>query len=78
MPIGFVFISTDMKKEEEVYNELKKVPEVTEAHRVFGEYDIIAKLNADDMNSLGKVVIDKIRAIPGIYNTTTSGSFKLR
>jgi len=58
-------------KEEEVYNELAKVPEIVEIHPLFGEYDIIAKIEAEDFDSIGSIVIKKIRSIAGVIDTKT-------
>ncbi|MBU4255998.1 MAG: Lrp/AsnC ligand binding domain-containing protein, partial [Candidatus Thermoplasmatota archaeon] len=48
MAIGFVLISTAPAKEHDVYNELLKVSEIVELHPLFGEYDLIAKIDAED------------------------------
>lgn len=37
---------------------------------LFGEYDLIAKIKAEDYEKLGKIV-SKIRSIEGIINTKT-------
>ena len=76
MAIGFVLISTAPAKEHEVYNELLKVKEIVELHPLFGEYDLIAKIEADDFNVLGQVVVDKIRSIPGVIDTKTLTGIK--
>ena len=46
MPVGFVLISTAPAKEHQVYNELLKIKEIVELHPLFGEYDLIAKVDA--------------------------------
>ena len=71
MAIGFVLISTAPAKEHEVYNELLKVKEIVELHPLFGEYDLIAKVEAADYNTIGEVVVSKIRAVPGVKTTKT-------
>jgi DNA-binding Lrp family transcriptional regulator len=76
MAIGFVLISTAPAKEHEVYNELLKVREIVELHPLFGEYDLIAKVEAPDFNLLGQIVVDKIRAIPGVIDTKTLTGIK--
>src|SRR6266566_803164 len=63
-------------KEHEVYNELLKVKEIVELHPLFGEYDLIAKIEAEDFNVLGQVVVDKIRSIPGVIDTKTLTGIK--
>lgn len=69
--MGFVLISTAPAKEHEVYNELLKVKEVVELYPLFGEYDLIAKIEASDFNLLGQVVVDKVRSQPGVIDTKT-------
>ena len=71
MAVGFVLISTAPAKEHEVYNELLKVKEVVELYPLFGEYDLIAKIEASDFNLLGQVVVDKVRSQPGVIDTKT-------
>jgi len=76
MAVGFVLISTAPAKEHEVYNELLKVREVVELHPLFGEFDLIAKIEADDFNLLGQVVVDRIRSIIGVIDTKTLTGIK--
>ena len=66
MAIGFVLISAAPAHEHEVYNKLSRVPEIIELHPLFGEYDLIAKIDAEDFDKLGNIVINKIRSIEGV------------
>ncbi|MCD6467767.1 MAG: Lrp/AsnC ligand binding domain-containing protein [Thermoplasmata archaeon] len=70
-PIGFALISVSPMHEERVFKAVSDIPEVVEVYPLFGEYDIIAKLQADDFDSIGSVVIKKIRAIAGVLDTKT-------
>ena len=71
MKIGFVLIHVSPLHESEVYNIVSKIPEVSEIHSLFGEYDLIAKIEADDFESLGDIVVNKIRTIEGVIDTKT-------
>jgi DNA-binding Lrp family transcriptional regulator len=71
MAIGFVLISTIPSKEHDVFAALSGVKEIVEIHPLFGEYDIIAKIEAEDFNKLGQIVVDKIRTVPGVIDTKT-------
>ena len=71
MAIGFVLISAAPAHEHEVYNKLSKVPEIIELHSLFGEYDLIAKIEAEDFENIGNIVVNKIRTIDGIIDTKT-------
>ena len=71
MAIGFVLIQDTPAHEHYVYNKLLKVPEIIELHPLFDEYDLIAKIDAEDFKKLGDIVIDKIRSIKGVIDTKT-------
>lgn len=71
MAVGFVLIGTEPKKEREVYDKLLKIEEVVELYPLFGEYDLIAKVEAEDYNTIGEVVVAKIRSIEGVRTTKT-------
>jgi len=46
-------------------------------HPLFGEYDIIAKISAEDFQQLGEIIVDTLRTIPGVLETKTFTSVKL-
>ncbi len=52
MAIGFVLINVAPAHEHEVYNKLSKIPQIVELHPLFGEYDLIAKIDANDFEEL--------------------------
>ena len=71
MAIGFVLIKAAPAYEHEVYNKLSKVKEINELHPLFGEYDLIAKIKAENFEKLGQIIIKKIRSIEGVIDTKT-------
>ncbi len=71
MALGYVFIIAAPAHEHEVYNKLSKIPEIIELLPLFGEYDLIAKIEAEDFEKLGEVVVNKIRSIEGVIDTKT-------
>ena len=77
MAIGFVLIRAEPTHEHEVYNQLATVPEIVELHLLFGEYDIIAKIEVEDFEKLGSTVVKKIRSIEGVRDTKTLTGVKL-
>ena len=78
MVIGFILIHVSPLHEYEVFNKLSKLPEVIELHPLFGEYDLIAKIEAEDYESIGEIIIHKIKTIEGITDTKTLTGIKLR
>ena len=77
MVIGFVLMHVSPLREYEVFNKLLKLHEVIELHPLFGEYDLIAKIQAEDYESIGEIIIQKIKTISGIIDTTTLTGIKL-
>jgi DNA-binding Lrp family transcriptional regulator len=75
--IGFVLLHVSPLQEYEVFNKLAKIPEVIEVHPLFGEYDLIAKIEAKDYEGIGEIIIHKIKTIKGITDTTTLTGLKL-
>jgi|GEM_PF-49714 len=71
MVIAFVLCVTQAGKEKEVLEKLLRLKEVEEAHIVYGEYDVIAKIKLDDLKMLDTFIVDKIRVIEEIQVTST-------
>ena len=57
--------------EEDVCERLLKYEEVQEAATIYGEYDALAKVYAEDMDQLDSFIVNKLRAIPNIFLTAT-------
>jgi DNA-binding Lrp family transcriptional regulator len=75
--IGFVLMHVSPLHESEVFNTLSKLHEVIEVHPLFGEYDLIAKIEAKDYESIGEIIIHKIKTIDGIIDTKTLTGIRL-
>ena len=71
MAIGFVLITAAPAHEHEVYNKLSKLQEIIELHPLFGEFYLIAKIEAENFGKLGSIVVNKIRSIKGVIETKT-------
>ena len=66
---AILLIKISPVKEQEVYNELLRIPEVVDAQVVFGEYDLIAKIKTKNFNALVQLVNENIETIPGVIDT---------
>ena len=71
MGLAYVLIGVEIGAGEEVLRELRGMTEVKESYGVYGVYDIIVKVEAEDMSSLKDVVSSKIRRIDRVRNTVT-------
>lgn len=71
MATGFVLLSVEPGMEREVFKEIIRIKNVVDVHLLFGEYDLIARVEAEDYNYIGDIIINKIRTIPGVIATKT-------
>ncbi len=72
MALCYVLLIVEPGSEDKVLNEVRKVPNVKECHRVYGVYDMIAKVEADSMDALKEIVTWKIRRLDGVRSTLTA------
>jgi len=68
--IAYILLLTAPGKDEKVLDNLRSIPEVSEATLVFGEFDIYAMIEVENINELNQVTT-KIRKIEGITKTST-------
>ena len=59
----------------ELGEQISQLPRVEEVHLITGEWDIMLKVRAESMDELGKLVLDKLRAMKGVMRTVTCVCF---
>tara|TARA_B100000963_G_scaffold73806_1_gene61869 strand:- start:290 stop:526 length:237 start_codon:yes stop_codon:yes gene_type:complete len=71
MAVGYVLVNVTPGMEIEAYNSIKSMKNVDDLTVLFGDYDLIVKLVADDLASIAKTVVETIRPVEGVINTKT-------
>ena len=76
VPIAYVLLNSDLGSDESIITEVKGILEGEsqikyEVQGVYGVYDIVLKLTADDTNILRSVITNKIRKIGKVQSTLT-------
>tara|TARA_B100000900_G_scaffold212014_1_gene179732 strand:+ start:123 stop:359 length:237 start_codon:yes stop_codon:yes gene_type:complete len=71
MAVGYVLVNVTPGMEIEAYNTIKRMQNVDDITVLFGDYDLIIKLVADDLASIAKTVVETIRPVDGVLNTKT-------
>ena len=71
MAIGFALLSISPLHEKEVFKALRNMSEIEEVHPLFGEYDILVKIRATDIDNIGDIVIRKLRSLKGVVDSKT-------
>jgi len=69
--MAFVLINAEIGAEEEVVKELMKVEGVEEAYIVYGVYDVIAKVKAENLEKLKETITWRIRRLDKVRSTLT-------
>ncbi len=59
-----------------IAEQIAKFPEVQEIHIITGDWDLLIKLKAVNVDAIGKFVIDKLRLVKGIEKTLTCMVFE--
>ncbi len=67
---SYVLVVTEVGKEHEVAEELLNIEGVTVAQTVYGEFDVMTKVDCENLKDLD-AAITKIRKIQGIIRTMT-------
>ncbi len=71
MPTAYILLTTEIGAEKQVLNSLKQIVGVQEAHTLWGVYDIIANVQADDIDSLKTIIDTKINKIGKVNSKLT-------
>ncbi len=71
MTTAYVLINCDLGYEEQIIEELKHTSDVKEVHGTFGAYDMVAKVESDQITTLRETITWKIRKINRIRSTLT-------
>jgi len=68
--VVYVLIVVEIGKEHSVAKEIQKLSGVTETLVVYGEFDVVCRIEIKDLSVLDETVT-RIRRIPGIIRTAT-------
>ncbi len=68
---AYILIQTEVGRSANVAREIAQLPGVTLAEDVTGPYDVIARVEASNVDELGQLVIARIQDVKGITRTLT-------
>lgn len=71
MPTAFVLLSTRTGTETDVLDALRGIKNIDEVFAIYGVYDIIAKIRAENMEEVKETVLQCIRKRASIKSTLT-------
>lgn len=77
MPTTYILLNSDLGSDVEIIQKIKEMLDKEgktvqyEVQGVYGVYDIIVKITADNMDLLRNIITNKIRKIDKVYSTLT-------
>ena len=77
MPTTYILLNSDLGSDVEIIQKIKELLDKEgkgiqyEVQGVYGVYDIIVKITADNMDLLRSIITNKIRKIDKVYSTLT-------
>jgi len=69
MTTAFILINTEIGADEEIVKVLRGINGVTEVHQVYGVFDIIAKIEHEDLSKLKEIITWEIRRLQKVRST---------
>ena len=71
MPLAWVLLQCLPGKERDVYVQLLDMPAVSEVSVVYGELDLVARIDFEDEKEMSRTLIEKMRHISGVKKSET-------
>lgn len=71
MSRAYVLIKTRVGETTSVRDQLVRNEHIRSADVIIGPYDVIAMVDADDLNAIGTVVMRSVHEVGGVENTIT-------
>lgn len=68
--IAFILCVVQPGSEEDVIEKISNMKNVIEVHELYGEYDMIVKVNVKELGELD-ILTSSIRRVPGVQMTST-------
>lgn len=68
---AYVFVESSKGRQREIAETLLQLPRIKATDVITGQFDVIARIEAEDLSDLWETV-DKIQAVQGVTKTTTN------
>jgi DNA-binding Lrp family transcriptional regulator len=71
MVTAYVLINTSPGRAMDVAKRLQGTRGINVADAITGEYDVIARIEGEDVNAIGGIIVESIQKIDGVFKTVT-------
>ncbi len=69
--IAYVLIKSDLGAEQKVIEELEKIEQVLKVDRIFGDYDMIVKMESEHIEKIRETISWNIKKLDKVRSTLT-------
>jgi DNA-binding Lrp family transcriptional regulator len=69
--LAYILFKVNSGTERDVCQKLVEFDEIIQADIIFGEYDVLAKIQTQDLGELESFVSEKVRNVPDVLVTST-------
>jgi len=69
--LAWVLLSCEPGRERDVYLQLLDIPSVSEVSVVYGELDLVARIDFESEKEMSKTLIEDMRNVSGVRKTET-------
>ncbi|MHA2314681.1 MAG: Lrp/AsnC family transcriptional regulator [Candidatus Hermodarchaeia archaeon] len=69
--VAYVTVTMKTGSEKEVLKKVLTLKEVTEVDLLYGEYDALVKVRVEDLSQLDKLLTEKLRVLPDVFQTAS-------
>ena len=69
---AYILMSVHLGKTQDVISELRNIPQITRVAVVTGEWDVVARIEVENLEELYNITSDRVHLIKGISETQTA------
>ncbi len=71
MITGLVLVRLQAGKETQTMTKIKDIKGISHVSAVYGRWDLVVDIETDDLPQMSRLVVEKLRTIPGVLTTET-------
>lgn len=71
MITGLVLVKLQAGREQQTLIKIKEIKGISHVSAVYGRWDLVVDVEADDLPQMSNLVVGKLRTVPGVFSTET-------
>jgi DNA-binding Lrp family transcriptional regulator len=71
MITGLVLVKLQAGREQQTLTKIKEIKGISHVSAVYGRWDLVVDVEADDLPQMSNLVVGKLRTVPGVFSTET-------